>query len=1374
MGKRTTIRPCSYRANHRCGALCCTSNILPASIDLQRATEPKLPAASQKRFDFSKLTVVPKQAKLSTPQRDKKALALIKYYFNNLSSEDFQRLVNTLLICKFGEDIRLTPLRGKDGGRDGETAPGHPLFPSTLDVSLPGPINPKEAPRNGRYLFQVKHHRTTDSLPKAIRNRVVKDFEEELKANVLPHKGDEAVNYFILLTNVTSSPSALNKIDDIRREFQASNPNLQADVWWSEHVTALLDIFPQTWRAFPNLFAGNVVPMFAAISEPLASDGATPAAINLALAKHFKRDSQVKFQQIDLQNDIFKLFVDLEVKISGSDSLKKHFITEYCADSQVIPTEDSDGSADQEAQLELLGIEELSAVGFLLVEPKNKGSRLIVEGGPGQGKSTVTQVVAQIHRSLLLKKKINHSVLPTPTKLRVPFRIELRYLAEWVSLNSGSLEQYICEQITSDSGGNTITVTDFHQFSKEARILLIFDGLDEIGSDDLKEKCITLMEEGLERLEEQLKSDLQVIITTRPPAFTNFEERFTDFLRLRVQPMNEPTIEKYVNQWLKAQEVEEENIEQIGRTFQIRSQEAHVRALAQNPMQLSVLLHFIRLKGAAFPSKRAELYKEYFKVVIDRDVAKTPELAGRREIVERLHQFLGYKIHALSEAEKTDGSISYGYLVEIVNDWLKKSGEEDEDATALLKVGEERLGLLVATKGEGKSTHYGYEIQPIREYFAAAYISNQSTGDAHQCFEELVIRPFWREVCLFFAGLRRDNEKNDLIGRLIATDENYESSLIRPGIGILLSLTEEGVFDQPPHLFNQAIRHLLITIDPEERIVCALAADFFTRLSKVIENRKVPKIVEKIESLRYESLRTEDDSLIITTSKLGSKILDTESTRTFIKGISLSNIHEKTLAFIKLLPIAHDSNLVDLTIDSDFWHGVANNIWQQEIWLLNDHLGQAYKLHTPAFLQKGLLAKYASGGNPRSSYRRRRSAMTSEFPVQAKNIDAVWLLMILSDFLESIAFFGTPVTNNNDQTAKSFGIGIIKGDTEIGVHGLDEDLASTCQELIKLKAKILCSILSSEPKEEIRDLLREKRQWIEQRLDAPGLIGQVVAQATRTLLLTIASGEGADHQTVRDFGQRREAISDLIQNDPELKRLAMSAGRYFTDLNSASVVIIEQLLRFLPNSGLLNCKLTGSEDMTSVAEAKMLVGFNEEHPDFSWLDAIPLNYKAVRDLLAGQTGKKLADFLSFVGKANFDSEILFSGQQTRRTRKNAPTAEFHNTAKQFSDQPGVPCGYLTALIAVDSVADADYDMLKKGLRERYDLHRSDPHELLAFSRHHKTLPKTMQRLVNQLAHDLISEDDWPVSSARYAALFLARDESSSLAPLLEQETKLGL
>ena len=52
----------------------------------------------------------------------------MEYYFDQLDPIKFQRLINAILIARFGEAVRLTPLRGQDGGKDGETAPGNPYF----------------------------------------------------------------------------------------------------------------------------------------------------------------------------------------------------------------------------------------------------------------------------------------------------------------------------------------------------------------------------------------------------------------------------------------------------------------------------------------------------------------------------------------------------------------------------------------------------------------------------------------------------------------------------------------------------------------------------------------------------------------------------------------------------------------------------------------------------------------------------------------------------------------------------------------------------------------------------------------------------------------------------------------------------------------------------------------------------------------------------------------------------------------------------------------------------------------------------------------------------------------------------------------------
>ena len=48
----------------------------------------------------------------------------MEYDFNQLDPVKFQRLINCILVDLYGEAVRLTPLRGPDGGRNGETTTG--------------------------------------------------------------------------------------------------------------------------------------------------------------------------------------------------------------------------------------------------------------------------------------------------------------------------------------------------------------------------------------------------------------------------------------------------------------------------------------------------------------------------------------------------------------------------------------------------------------------------------------------------------------------------------------------------------------------------------------------------------------------------------------------------------------------------------------------------------------------------------------------------------------------------------------------------------------------------------------------------------------------------------------------------------------------------------------------------------------------------------------------------------------------------------------------------------------------------------------------------------------------------------------------------
>jgi hypothetical protein len=825
----------------------------------------------------------------------------MQYYFNELSPTQFQRLINTILVAQYGDRVRLTPLYGADGGRDGETAPDHPLqsfevaFNAKNAVEVQSRITQARiAP--GRYIFQVKHHRTNDARPSDARAAVLSEFEEELTSNVLPREGSERANFFFLITNVPASKDALAKLDKKRRELLKDHPHLHADIWWQEQVTAFLDQLPYLGVPFPELFAGRQVP---ALFQIAGDNTGVPRALRLAMTKQFDKDSQIKFRQITLEARLSRLFVDLDVKINDLDWGRDANIQLWKSVRSSLPhlTDNPDVHSAANEEYALLSIETqeeedsktsdtvnqdepllvvnrsgitsheltylsykrteglISSLWMILNEDLDGTRKLILEGGPGQGKSTVTQMIAQIHRQQLLQLD-NSDLVPlgrwsSPKKARLVLRLELRLFADWLkeqeNFEAGSVERYLCEVLTRDSGGATITVDALHSLAEDTPTLLIFDGLDEVGSDDLRDEILNRIADCVNRLETGLNCDLRVIVTTRPPAIAGRQERLPGFRRLSLAPLSDQRTALYVNRWVAVQIAEEDEQHRVRDSFNKRRTDFHVAALARNPMQLSVLLHFIRLKGEAFPDQRAQLYQEYFKVVIDRDVEKSAELRQRRTLIEELHQLLGYKIHALTEAEKADRTLSRAQLMTLVDAWLREQNEEPI-ANELFRLGEERLGLIISPKGEGEDSRYGFEIQPVQEYFAAAFINGHTQGDAHAVFSQMLRRQYWREVALFLAGLRRPNEKADLIARAREIDSDAEEGWRQAGRAVILRLLNEGVFSQRP-VHTLALDYVLEMLDPRKVPLQAMPPEM-TNLSEQL----APLISQGQKAVHTENL----------------------------------------------------------------------------------------------------------------------------------------------------------------------------------------------------------------------------------------------------------------------------------------------------------------------------------------------------------------------------------------------------------------------------------------------------------------------------------------------------------------------------------------
>ena len=907
----------------------------------------------------------------------------MQYDLNQLADpKRFQRLVNAILTARFGEDARLTPIHGTDGGSDGETATANPYMEFRYKATSALPSNPLvQAPRPGRYLFQAKYHRTGDQRLSDLRSNVVSEFRAALNDEVIRRSNPEEVNYFFLVTNVTASKESLKKVDRVRLEVLKGRQHLHADVWWGERVTAALDWAPELWQIYPELFPGSIPPLLGAATTQHPKGFAR--TLKLAIGQQYERDSKVKFRQIELEQRLLDLFVDLDIgailDIDETTNIPhRRFFLQSTGDFITSDVNRYRAQKFPESVLQLL-LDDTRAI-----------PRILLEGGPGQGKSTITQMAAQIYREKFLDTQYSDSRDPSwhrLCQLRVPIRIELRSLARWMGNNTGgSLEQYIVQTISRDSGGVIVKPEDFHQFLDHSSAILFLDGLDEIGNDTHRDQVLDVAFDAVGRFENGLHANVRVVLTTRPPAVVGRWNKLEGFIRILLAPMESQRIGDYLSRWINVHIPTDDEKERINTSFNSRRHDPHVEALARNPMQLSVLLQFIHLKGEAFPDRRAELYREYFLIVIDRDVEKSPELREHRDIVEGLHSYLGFLLHGYAEIEKGRRSLNRGEIVQLAGDWLEGEGRDRDLAGKYFALGEERFGLIVALSGEGQETTYGFEVQPIQEYFAAAYISNRlPNGTAHDVFEKLIYRDYWREVALFLAGLRRHNEKADLLGRAKQADAMSIGLGPQNGRLIILQLLREGVLKDPHHVQTESMRYVMGFLDAGTLRLHRNNRELIDILSELVcmfggdETRAT--IAKHLDGVS----KSNDRTLVSLMHRIGRRSLPKEQYRELV--LDYKGVEVEARSMVRINQPFIDTNLIEeLACHRGYWDSIPPHVIARRLWMSATHYNVVPEVVYPSGAHLHLLVQFATG---QSSVRARRGGVVT---IRGTMVPAVWKL----------------------------------------------------------------------------------------------------------------------------------------------------------------------------------------------------------------------------------------------------------------------------------------------------------------------------------------------------------------------------------------------
>ena len=344
---------------------------------------------------------------------------------NRLGAQEFEHLVQSLLKEVIG-DGTLTFGSGKDGAREA-TFSGTAPYPSPA------------SPWTGNWIFQAKYHDVNLLGVDKARSMVLADLTKELDKIVLKYK--HPCDNYILITNVPLTGVAeTGNIDVIMQRLIPEHVGYirNIHVWGADEINRLLDKYDAVrTRYLEFLVAGDLIAKLIANQD--AHLDQLSRTITSYISVTFSRDQNAQLDQAgDVSEEALKLqklFFDLSTRAE---------IRQWAYHN--------DGAHQRDLFTDSADIIQ-NTVQFILSET---ATRVVLVGGPGEGKSTIGQYLAQLHRAMILGRidEVAVSAEYHPSTPRLPIRVLLKDFGQWLAEQKdqeqtihGTLDEYICRDI---------------------------------------------------------------------------------------------------------------------------------------------------------------------------------------------------------------------------------------------------------------------------------------------------------------------------------------------------------------------------------------------------------------------------------------------------------------------------------------------------------------------------------------------------------------------------------------------------------------------------------------------------------------------------------------------------------------------------------------------------------------------------------------------------------------------------------------------------------------------------------------------------------------------------------------------------------------
>lgn len=735
------------------------------------------------------------------------------YLYENSNHERFQHLCQSLLEDKFSH-LQCFPVGQRDGGRDG----WDPETKTVLQVKFK----------------RVDEDDNADWMIAALIGELPK-IEELAK---------RGATEYIMATNARGTGYLdKGKIDRVQAWLD-DNVSIKAMCMWRDEIDRRFDKAPASLKLKHSELLSLEDGLEIVLNTVIGSQHERQQnAVRAFISSQFEKDADVKFKQVQLSNDLINLFVDVPVGFpqplssnsrpgeTAPDAQLKALIGSVTGSDRPLMMRNGIGHNEIYFRTDdgLIQRFDMGAAELLLNSAAQDDLKLVVlEGAPGQGKSTLAQFVCQIHRARYLKKadvlkRAPESLRQMP--FRIPFKIDLRDYAAFLEGNSPfrrdvssqaipNLDTFLAELVTY-STGITFDAHDLLLVLKRAPALIFLDGLDEVADVASRETLVASVGDALARWS-AFDTDVQVVITSRPSIFgqaPSFEK--IGFRTITLQNIDLARVHEYADKWVNARGLDEDEKRDVQKILAEKLELAHIRDLTRNPMQLTILLSLIHQVGHSLPDQRTDLYRRYVELFLTREADKSTKVREHRPVLLGFIEHLAWVLQMEAESLNGTGSISAEDLQEMARKYLRDGGHQVDLAEDLFGGGLERIFVLVE-RIEGL---YEFEVQPLREFFCAQHLYSTAPvgtyrdtdlrGDRAQRFEALAANPLWLNVCRFYAGSCERGETGTLV---LSLEEMIKTGGQAEGIHarrVALALLQDWVFSNVKYPQDNLIRAMM-------------------------------------------------------------------------------------------------------------------------------------------------------------------------------------------------------------------------------------------------------------------------------------------------------------------------------------------------------------------------------------------------------------------------------------------------------------------------------------------------------------------------------------------------------------------------------------